>query len=432
MSLYPLLLLIVFLLSGCDLRALSPKRGKHGYHHRTPRHPARYDLYVHHEGRGELKYGNTSVLEFTAPDVQSDFSRDLRRCFLPTQRKKLRDMAPRILKWTCTYNYAKGSANDPVRPDYDAKEFSRKRNAAHGCYPEMWFYHHRPADGSPLTDLVTNLFLLFSDTLGRTERGQPSIETISEFQESEFAEVLEARYSAVMGNPKLAYDDKEQPIHKKSLYSYYFEDPHFIDFLERMEQSASPNARRFVPLHDYYTLRYAVCGEVAYKDLLPELKRKWAMLVFSKFTLRLYAMRDAFFGILESRWYDSRGPEDLAEALHSYFADVYEAGSGPIARSIAEVYTKFDLFELAYVQCTGGSDATPYLVEDHGTWALRIRLDHYMIAEVPTFLMDVLTIAKAWNDSHGAKFNAQALENAAAEISEFYEKNANRTNGNCQ
>ncbi|KAI4292466.1 hypothetical protein PAPHI01_1740 [Pancytospora philotis] len=424
----PLLLLIAFLFSGIDTRTLTARDGRHGYRYRHHARPRYQDVYGRVESTGPVKYGDVHPRDYIVPDVEKNLCQDLQKCFLPSQRSTDDDTPRSItvadLKKTCDKNFHAHIKTEDVVYDYADGNNEDNKNGVVICR-EGRHAPVKPAEESSLVaDFLTNVFSLFTDTLS----DKPVGSAVLEFQSREFDEVHEQRYSAAVGNPKIAYEDGSAP--ERPLYRYYFADQQFTTFLEKMEQNSSPKARRFIPLYDFYEVRAAVRAGKSYRELSHKMKLKWAMLVFSKFTLRLYAERDAFSGILKLGQSDAKTPEDLAEALHSYFADVYESEScRQIARSIAEAYTKFDLFELAYLQCTGDA---PYLIEEHNGQPRNIRLDHRLTNQVPAFIVDTLTILRAWQESDDAKVTARALEKAEAEITEFYENNTDKSNGECQ
>ncbi|KAI4292990.1 hypothetical protein PAPHI01_2264 [Pancytospora philotis] len=193
-----------------------------------------------------------------------------------------------------------------------------------------------------------------------------------------------------------------------------------------MEQSDSPKARRFVPLADFYTLRHAICAEADYNSLSGDLKLKWMALVFSRLTLSLYALRDVFSGILELGPNDAKAPEDIAEALHSFFVEAHGSESGTIAEPMYELFDHFDLFELAYAGCIRNTNAPLYLIEDYGAWTYKREIKEHLDAHARSFITSMLALSKAWQISRDGKITKQALESAAEEINNF-----NRENDEC-
>ncbi|KAI4291503.1 hypothetical protein PAPHI01_0777 [Pancytospora philotis] len=407
-SLWSAVLLLLFLFSGCDLHAVSQHDSAHDSRRWSSKHPPSYDVYAHEEGSGRLMYEDRYVHEYDMPGKKDDLEKNLQACFRPSQRHGYSTSPKAVtfkdLNQTCTQSYYWRIKD---------KEVGSGRSAV--------------IDDSTLDDVKTSLLLILVGA-AYDEKLNEALMKATEFQQSQFGEVLEARFRSVVGNPKLAYDDGSD--YTKSLYSYYFEDPQFTTFLKAMERSDSLNARRFISVDDYYQLGEVVGAKADYSSLSQEMKLKWTKLVFSKFALRLYALRDAYFMIVPMWGSDRRTAEDLAEDLHAYFIEVYESnGSKEIAGPVAAVYTLFDLFELAYVQCTG---ATPYIVESRGARASAARLDLVFSHKTASFIKDMLTIAMAWVNLPDRKITERTLTDAEQDISEFYERNIGRLHGNCE
>ncbi|KAI4293067.1 hypothetical protein PAPHI01_2341 [Pancytospora philotis] len=432
--LLPLILLAMLMFNVCDLRELSKPGGKCSYHQRD-RHPLQYDLYLHDESRGRVRYADDyAFFKHYPPKTNERFSEDLKACYLPTQRDGAMvppaDVTVATLKDTCAANYVSHLDRYDVKRGDDTERRAHNKRRRQLCSKNAW--KARQPDPAPdaSMDLLTGLYLLFADTPDGPQPAPLDNDAINEFQASTFSDVLAARFIAVVGNLKISYDDGAY-VPQRFMYSYYFNDAQFIDFLERMEQSRGLQARRFVSLDNFYALRDAACSNQDYHQLPQELKLEWARLVFSKLTLRLFALRDAYSKVLGLSTYELGSPEDFGEALYSYFVELHGEEYGEVHRAVTEMYTKFDLFEIAYVQCTGRSGDVPYLME-HARLGHAQRLDHYLSEKVPGFVTDLLTVAKAYKDSPNRKITRKGLEKAVIEIYRYHKNNTDRSNGSCR
>ncbi|KAI4293225.1 hypothetical protein PAPHI01_2499 [Pancytospora philotis] len=432
--LLPLIFLAMLMLHVCDLCTLSKSGSRFGYHQRE-RHPLQYDLYLHDASRGQVKYADDyAFVKHYPPRTNDGFCEDLKACYLPTQRGGAEqlpvDVSSAILRGTCAENYVSHLEGHDTKPGYGADKHAHNRRRRLVCSKKV--QTGRQPDPAPdaSVDLLTGMYLLFADTPGGPQPAPLDNDAINEFQASTFSDVLAARFIATVGNPKISYNDG-RIVRQKFMYGYYFNDAQFIDFLETMDQSNDPKARRFVSLDNFYALRDAACSNEDYYQLPQELKLEWARLVFSKLTLRLFALRDAYSEVLGLSTHELGTPEDFGEALYSYFTELRESGCGEVHRAVTEMYTKFDLFELAYVRCTSRFGDAPHLME-HGRFGHAQRLDHYLSEQVSGLIRDLLTVAKAYKDSPNGKIGREGLEKAAVEIYRYHRNNTDRSNGNCR